>query len=224
MKVRPGKILGGLLLLATLVVVGGIGVVFLRTALSIEGLLTENKKLQEAIENLSIENQIGYARVVDQFWEEGELQTTVRFVETDRDDPEKRIREIEFTVSGDVVHFDALIVKFATPLVRDGKERAIYLWRRVYGENQTPASGPPISTFGEEPARYSSLLHDLEAAEESLFWEQIWNLAVDPDRLSDYGVEAVYGNVVYNRLQPGFVYRFRINNLGQVFPEREREL
>ena len=52
---------------------------------TIQELLAENKSLKRAISNLSDESQIGYAKVIAQETKEGELYTTLKFVETARD-------------------------------------------------------------------------------------------------------------------------------------------
>ena len=126
-----------------------------------QDLLAENRALKQAITNLSGENQIGYAKVIAQETKDGELFTTLRFVETGRNDKLKKILEKEFTIAGDVIHFDALIVKFGNKMVMDGRTRALYLWRRVYGEQMTPREGFAIEEPGTEPQRYSDLLRKL---------------------------------------------------------------
>jgi hypothetical protein len=181
--------------------------------------LAENKQLKEAIGRLTAEEQIGYAKVLSQETKEGKLFTTIKFVETARDDKLKKIIEKECTVEGDIVHFDALIVKFSDKMVMDGKERAMYLWRRVYGEKMTPENGFAIEQPGTEPLRYNGLLQKLRMRERELFWQNIWALANNPDMLKEYGVTAVYGNAIYTKLQKGFIYIFKINASGQVYPE-----
>ena len=68
-----------------------IGRGFFSTATTIHQLLTENKQLKTAITNLTVEDQIGYAKVVDQENENGQLYTIIKFVETARDDSSKRL-------------------------------------------------------------------------------------------------------------------------------------
>jgi hypothetical protein len=188
-------------------------------AKTIHELLAENKQLKEAISRLTTEDQIGYAKVLSQETKDGRLFTTIKFVETARDDKLKKILEEQYSVEGDIVHFDALIVKFSDKMVIDGKERSMYLWRRVYGEKMTPENGFAIEQPGAEPLRYNDLLKKLRLKERELFWTGIWELANNPDMLKDYGVTAVYGNAVYTKLQKGFVYIFKINAAGQVYPE-----
>jgi len=209
-------LLVGLALAAALVPVG-FGLLY--GARTIHDLLTENKQLKQAITNLTQEDQIGYAKVLSQEKRDGRLCTTLKFVETARDDKLKRILEKEFTVEGDVIHFDALIVSFGDKMVMDGRQKALYLWRRVYGEDTAPADGFPIEEPGKQPKRYKDLLAKLGAPEQKMFWKAIWDLANNPDGLRRYDIKAVYGNAVYTQLRPGLIYVFKITPAGQVYPE-----
>jgi len=182
-------------------------------------LLAENKQLKQAITNLTQEEQIGYAKVIEQQIKDGKVFTTVRFVETARDDKLKKILEKDYTIEGDVIHFDALIVKFGDKMVMDGRARALYLWRRVYGEKMTPENGFAIEDPGKEPQRYNDLLRALPVREKEVFWSGIWSLANDPEKLKEYDIRAIYGNVVYSRLSKGLIYVFKISSVGQVYPE-----
>lgn len=188
-------------------------------AKTIHELLNENKHLKQAITNLTHEEQIGYAKVVDQETTDGRLFTTIKFVETARDDKLKKILEKEYTIAGDIIHFDALIVKFGNKMVMDGKTRALYLWRRVYGEKMTPEEGFVIEQPGTEPQRYSDLLKALPIKQSKMFWSNIWDLANDPKKLKKHDIEAIYGNAVYSRLRKGLIYVFKVSPTGQVYPE-----
>ncbi|MFC1763961.1 hypothetical protein ACFL6U_18030 [Planctomycetota bacterium] len=186
---------------------------------TIDRLLTENRDLKQAITNLSEETQIGYAKVLSQETRNGRLYTRLLFVETQPNEPLKPVLKKEFEIEGDVVHFDALIVTFGRQMVMDGKERAIYLWRRVYGETLPPNSGKPIQEPGSEPKRYQQIGERLSMQDRTLFWSEVWDLANDPNRLKDLGVQAVYGNVVYHKLQLGLIYVFKISSTGTLYPE-----
>jgi hypothetical protein len=190
-----------------------------RAVATIQELLAENKELKKALTNLGREDQIGYAKVIAQETKDGELLTTIRFAETARDDKLKKIMEKEYTLAGDIVHFDALIVKFGSQMVMDGKTRALYLWRRVYGEQMTPQEGFAIEESGTEPQRYKDLLKLLPAEQRQMFWTHIWDLANDPEELKHYDIDAIYGNAVYSKLRKGLIYVFKISSTGQVYPE-----
>jgi len=204
------------LVLVVLALVGG--TLFYGTK-TVHDLLGDNQKLKAAISSLVQEDQIGFAKVVRQETRDGKLYTTLRFVETARGDMLRKVLEKEYEIEGDVVHFDTLIVTFSDQAVMDGKARSLYLWRRVYGEHQSPSDGFPIETPGTNPERYAGLLRELKLPERQMFWEAIWDLANDPEALRDLGIKAIYGNAVYKRLRPGLIYVFKIGADGQVYPE-----
>jgi hypothetical protein len=193
-------------------------------ARTVHMLLTENKQLKKAITNLTQQDQIGYAKVISQQRRDEKLFTTIRFVETAADDQLKKVLEKDYTIEGDIIHFDALIVKFGQKMVMDGKKKALYLWRRVYSENTAPEKGLLIEEPGKEPKRYSDLLKLLPVSQRDLFWTNIWELANDPDKLKEYDIEAIYGNAVYSKLQKGFIYVFKITPSGQLYPETVPEM
>jgi hypothetical protein len=208
-----------ILILLSLAALIYIGRGFYHAAATIHELLTENKQLKQAITNLTLEDQIGYAKVMSQQQSDGNLFTTIRFVETARNDKLKKIIEADYTIQGDVIYFDALIVKFGDKMVMDGQQKALYLWRRVYGENTAPDKGLNIEKSGTEPQRYKDLLELLPPNQRQLFWTNIWELANSPDKLKQYDIRAVYGNVVYSKVKKDLIYIFKITPAGQLYPE-----
>lgn len=208
-------ILGGICLIA----LAYLGRGFYYRAITIHELLTENKNLKQAITNLTYEDQIGYAKVIAQEPNGGKILTTLKFIETARDDKLKTVLEKEYTIEGDIVYFEALIVKFGDKMVMDGKTKALYLWRRIYSDKMAPERGFAIEKPGAEPQRYSDLLRLLPIKQKHLFWTNIWDLANDPDKLKEHDIEAIYGNAVYSRLRKGLIYVFKISPAGQVYPE-----
>jgi len=216
---RKLKVLPLIIVVAVLAGMAYLGRTPYKAIATIHELLAENKELKQALTNLSREDQIGYAKVIGQEMKDGELFTKIRFVETARDNKLKKILEKEYTITGDIIHFDALIVKFGSKMVMDGKTRALYLWRRVYGEKMTPAEGYTIEEPGAEPQRYKDLLEALPIENRKTFWSEIWELANDTERLAEYDIDAIYGNAVYWKLREGLIYIFKINSTGQVYPE-----
>jgi len=219
MKTAKIRITVLLLLIVALIAAGYFGRGYLLREMTIHQLLSENKQLKEAITNLTAEEQIGYAKVIKQETKDGKVWTTLRFVETARSDKLKKILEKDYTIEGDIVHFDALIVKFDNKLVMDGRERAMYLWRRIYGETIAPQNGFAIESPGAEPARYADLLARLPIKQRQMFWSNIWDLANDTEKLKQDGITAIYGNAVYSKLKEGLIYVFKISPTGQLYPE-----
>jgi len=191
---------------------------------TIHDLFDNNRRLKQAIANLTQSDQIGYAKVVSQQEQNGTLYTTLRFVETARDNKQETVLTRQYTIEGDVVHFDALIVSFSDQMVMGGRKRSLYLWRRVYGETMAPAEGYPIEIASTEPRRYADFLDALPVEEQEMFWDAIWRLANDPEALKEHGIKAIYGNVVYKKLRPGLIYVFKISPTGHVYPETVPDL
>ena len=202
-----------------LIMTAGFGGALFYGSKTVSDLFENNKKLKAAISNLTHEDQIGYAKVIHQETKDGHLYTTLRFIETARDNQLKKILEREYTIEGDIVFFDALIVTFTNQAVMGGGKRALYLWRRIYGENMAPSKGLPIEMESQAPKRYADLLAELDLPEQAMFWEAVWKLADDPDVLKKHGIKAVYGNAVYKKLRPGLIYVFKISKTGQLYPE-----
>lgn len=218
-KARSGKIIVTLLVLAALATAGVLGVAFYFSSSSIHSLLTENHKLNRAIRNLTDEQQIGFATLKSRSRNElGEVESLVRFVQTAPGHPDKIVSEELFVVEGEVIHFDALIVKFSDAFVKDGKGRALYLWRRIHGDDEAPSEGDLIQSPGEAPERYEAITQSLRLNNRPVFWEAIWDLANDPQQLSEYGIKAVFGNAIYTRMEPDKVYLFKISPTGQIYP------
>lgn len=186
---------------------------------TIEQLLTQNEGLKTAISNLSEENQIGYAKVLSQETRDGTLFTKLLFVEVDPSDYTTHLLKKEVEIEGDVVHFDTLIVTFSGDLVMDGKERAMYLWRRIYGETMPPEQGFPIEIEGQPSPRYAHLCDKLSIEDRDLFWSEIWKLSNNPKRLESLGIKAIFGNDVYRQLKPGLIYIFKVSSTGTLYPE-----
>lgn len=209
-----------LTVVAVIITAGILGVSFYYSTLSIHQLLTENKRLSQAIHNLTQETQIGYAVLKSQTYDtSGQTINQIRFVQTAPENPKLVVSEQEFIIHSDIVFFDAMIVKFTDEFVKDGKERALYLCRRIYGEDTPPIEGQTIETSGAGPERYKSITQSLLFESKQTFWDSIWDLANDPQKLSDYGLTAVFGNAVYIRPILGKVYLLKISPTGQIYPE-----
>ncbi len=217
---QDGKILGYAIVLTALITASIMGLSMYFSSSTIHDLLTENHELNQAIRNLTDEQQIGYATLQSTTRNEfGELECVVRFVQTAPGSPKEIVSEQLFTVLGDVVHFDALIVKFSDSYVKDGKGRALYLWRRIYGEHTPPSSGYDIEIPGSAPERYYDITKALKVKDRDIFWEAIWDLANDPQKLGSLGITAVYGDAIYFKVAADKLYRFKISPQGQLYAE-----
>jgi hypothetical protein len=115
-----------------------------------------------------------------------------------------------FEVDGDLAYFDALVVKFEDSFVEQNdllRGSSLLLFRRIYGEHQSPADGFPIDTVGQRP-------HGYESAGESEFhrdlWRRFWDYALDPEVVRRAGVRTMHGEAPYVKLQPGRAYELEL--------------
>ncbi len=219
LKSQTGGVVFRAVVILFLILIAGFGGLVLYGSKSIYDLFENNQKLKQAIANLTREEQIGYAKVVYQEKIDKTLYTTLKFVETARGNPLETVLEREYTIPGDVVFFDALIVSFHNDQIMTGEKKALYLWRRVYGETMAPSQGFPIETPSRPPRRYGDFPWGVTGPDREMFWEAVWELADDPDFLKQHGIKAVYGNAVYKKLRPGLIYVFKISATGRVYPE-----
>lgn len=180
-------------------------------------LMRENAKLREAIGNLTTENVIGYATILKKEEKPDGPEITCRFVEVDRNDKRIPLSAKDFVIKGNEVFFDVLIVRFEPQLVIDGKERAIFLWRRVYGNKMKPEDGLEMNKQYVEAKRYQDLSAKLKLPEKDAFWKEIWDLSNDPKRLATHGIRGVNGHAVYSQFESGKNYKIVVGadgNLG----------
>lgn len=170
--------------------------------------------LKSMVEQLTRDIRMAEVAVVSQTRDP--LTTTFRFVEVDaKGEPVAPART--FTVNGEEVYFDALVVKFketfrplnelqlkqqdlAAPLMN----KAIIFFRRVFSDKQRPEDGFPLDAPGQPPEPYR---HKKPASLfERQLWAQFWELANDPRLAEEHGVRAAHGQAVSMKLQPGKYY------------------
>ena len=160
-----------LIVVAIVATAGILGASFYYSTVSIHQLLTENKRLRKAVHNLTQETQIGYAVLESQTRDaSGNTISQIRLVQTAPDNPKTIVSEQRFTIGSKVIFFDTLIVKFTDAFVKDGKERALYLWRRIYGEGTPPVEGQTIETPSAAPERYESITRSLRFKSKEIFY------------------------------------------------------
>lgn len=200
---------GNVVLVLLLIVVIAAIIVGLRVV----DIWQEKERLRQALVNITAEEVIGYAKVLSVG---PGTKVRIRFVECDRADRLKFINDRTVELDGNQVFCDLLIVKYQPELVMDGKERAMYLWRRVYTDSMSPKDGIQINEFGRRAPRYGDISQKLgfSAANEAKFWTDVWNLADDASKLASKGVTAINGNAVYRDFRQGRIYKLKLSATG----------
>lgn len=171
----------------------------------------EIERLQAVVARLESESRRAEAVVVRQEERGGLTRTTFRFGEVDPNGRPLPARE--FTVDGDVVFFDALVIRFDGERVKAGdplRGHSLALFRRVFGEFQRPADGFAIdgASAGGVPDVFRA--RPRATPFETQLWARFWDLAADPEAAAREGVSVAQGEAVYTRMRPGLLYRITL--------------
>ncbi len=119
-----------------------------------------------------------------------------------------------FSVQGNLVYFDALVVKFDDSFVeRNDLERgsSLLLFRRIFGEYQKPAEGFAIDTVGQRPQGYAGSSQGSSEFHQDL-WRRFWEYALDPEVARQAGVRAMHGEAPFVKLVPGRAYEIELRS------------
>lgn len=174
----------------------------------------ELDRLDTALHLLKIDQRVAELRVIDQQTQEDRILTTVEFVET-TDDGKPIGAANRFTVPGDRVYVEYLVVKFDDQLVEEANvERgtAIALFQRVFGSQQEADDGFTLDEPGTQPTAYAR--GGAPSPFEQRFWDNFWELAHDRAELKRLGVRALQGNAPFFKVRPGERYRLFLRTSG----------
>jgi hypothetical protein len=123
-----------------------------------------------------------------------------------------------FTLPGEEVYVDALVVQFERAFVERGdglRGKSLLLFRRAFGDRQRPvdgvalfetAAGTAIPEFARVDAEPSAFERDL--------WTRFWTLANDPKAAAAAGVRVAQGEAPHVKAVAGQVYQLRLRAAG----------
>jgi hypothetical protein len=151
----------------------------------------------------------------------GQVTTVLLWAETDAAGkllPGAALRR--FTVQGADVHFDTRQIIFSAEDVAGGdplRGRTLTLFTRVWGEQQTPESGPSLEIDAEKPVpvRWSSGNATLQDAELRM-WRRFQSYCTDKAAADADGVRTAQGTAVHKPLLAGREYRLSVTAPGQL--------
>ncbi|MCC9607177.1 hypothetical protein LOC68_14140 [Blastopirellula sp. JC732] len=178
----------------------------------------EIEKLEVRLKLLKVDHRIGRFHVVDQTVDPdtGDKNSKIRFQEIDRDgQPVGQPRE--YVVKGDVVYVEYWVVKFEDKYVEEAdpfRNTSIFLFRKIFGEDQKPSEVPDIDVIGDRPMVYG---RSPEATEfENQLWKDFWKLANDPEAAKAKGIRAIHGETPNIKMIEGKTYELDLRSSGGV--------
>ncbi|MDO4573637.1 MAG: hypothetical protein Q4D98_00315 [Planctomycetia bacterium] len=181
-----------------------------------DALLQQNEKLSLANRLLKVNTRRARIEVLGQEKEQDVVKTsTIRFTEFA---PEGNIVAAprEFTLVGDKVYVDALVVKFDDEHVEKSdplRSRSLCSFLRIFGEHQNPADGFPIDAENTIPSVYRSSDREPSAFEKDL-WKNFWEISNAPEKQRLRGIHAIHGEAPSQKLEPGRIYNVELRSSG----------
>jgi hypothetical protein len=207
-----------LLVVLGLMVIGGVWYYqYTSTQRQVRKLEEEKRLLQVIIERITSERRLAEVIVTDQKKVGGVLHTTLLFVEYARDQKTAMVPR-EFTVTGEMTHVDAMVIKFDRDFVFKGdplRGCSVALFTKIFGDHQSPEQGSSIDAPGSIPPIYQGA-DPAAAAFEGKLWKSFWRLAEDEAYRKQNGVRVAHGDGKWWPAKPDFLYTLTIEADGGI--------
>ncbi len=149
------------------------------------------------------------------------VRTTLRFTELDAEG-ESLAPGRELTLEGRTIYVESLVIKFEDSYVEQGdplRGTSLCLFRRLFGEDQSPAEGVALDATGEQPLAYGDD-RDLPPLHRAI-WERFWDYANEPELAATLGIKALHGEAPFIEARPGRSYRVELRTSGGLTIEAE---
>ena len=224
------KMLVKMFVLCLTIIGGSIGVWFAEKRFSanvqVEKLEAQNKKLEEDkkqletfIVRLSSEKRVAEVIVTDQKVVDGIVtKTTIIFSELDRKG--NSLPGKTFTIDGDELHINALVIKFDRELVGNNdslRSHSLALFYRLFGAKQTPEKGFSLDQPGDVPQFYQVTgLEETQLAKQIAFekelWKNFWKMTDDAEYRKLNGVRVANGQGIFQqKVRPDRLYTIKLD-------------
>jgi cell division protein FtsB len=183
---------------------------------SVASLEAQRAELQRFVERLTAESRVAEVKVLGQRRdaEAGVVLTTFEFVETGRaGQAPPRV----FTLRGDIVYFEALVIRFLDKEVMVGdplRGKSLHLFRRAFGDAQQPREGPPLAASHEDGIPDVYRVSPSPSAFERRLWRLFWHWADHPAEAEKEGVAVASIKAEGFRPAPGATYQITLRHAG----------
>ena len=184
--------------------------------------IKNNEALKEAIANLTATETVAFVDVSKRVESKSGAKVSFIFSETERNQPNREIDEgIKLNADGNLTYFEALVVSFNFDQVKEGK-KAIFLWRRVFGEDEAPSKGHSLKqslpkAYEEISKACNKTFFGFQLTDNAKeFWNSIWDLANNPDKLKSLGIQSIQAKASGIKLMSGMRYKLTIGSTGKM--------
>lgn len=171
--------------------------------------------LAEVVERLKADRRIAEVIVTKTELDEEtkKVLTTIKFLEFSVDG--KPLAPRYFTFHGNVIQFQALVIRFRDKLVEAGdrvKGKSAYIFLKAFViEGTTPQIFPITKTF-QIPEGYK--IEGVKDPYEARLWREFWTYALDPSKRKVEGVKNAQIEAPGSLFVPGTLYTIRVEHDG----------
>ncbi len=182
-----------------------------------EQLQAKTEQLQGVVTRLTAEKRVAEILVTERIIDAAGLPiSNLLFVEYAKDGSTLPPRQ--FTVRGEHVHVDGLVIEFANDFVQKDdplRGHSILLFDKIYGSAQQPMNAQPIDSPGNIPELYRSATPEVSQFEQEL-WSNFWRLAGDENFRNERGVKVANGKSIYGPFKTDRLYTITLDATGKM--------
>jgi len=181
----------------------------------VHGFLERERVLRQVVARLSADSLVAEVLVTKSEYDEvsKKIQTTIKFLEYGPD--AKPLEPRYFSFRGNLIQFQALVVRFQDALVKSGnrlKGKSAFIFLKAFVLDGPDTQVFDITKHDEIPRGYkipggtSDFERDL--------WKEFWSYALDPARRASAGVKNAQIEAPGSLFLPGSIYTLRIEHDG----------
>ncbi|MBI4372935.1 MAG: hypothetical protein HY585_04340 [Candidatus Omnitrophica bacterium] len=188
-----------------------------------KGIFWIAKKIEEAnilrkvVQRLSADSRIAEVLVTRNSYNEETqtIETTIKFLEYDTKG--KPLEPRFFTFEGNLIQFQALVIRFDDQLVRSGDKlrgKSAYIFLRAFMLDDKNTQVFDITPVREIPNGYK--IPGLQNEFEKELWQEFWAYALDPKARERSRIKNAQIEAPGTMFLPGTIYTIRIEHDGGI--------
>lgn len=195
-----------------------IGILIIATVLAGAGVsrwIQKERFLRKVIERLQAETRRADVLVTKSEFDEvhKKIKTTIKFLEYDTQG--KPLEPKFFTFEGNIIQFQALVIRFNDKLVESGdrlRGKSAALFMKAFVLDGVKTQECDITKVREVPGGYR--VSGKENAFEARLWREFWNYALDPKKREHAGIKNAQIEAPGSMFLPGTIYTLKIEHDG----------
>lgn len=190
---------------------------FGRGAYWISRKIGQGQILRKVVNRLSADSRIAEVLVTRSTYNETtqKIETTIKFLEYDTQ--QKPLPARYFTFQGNLIQFQALVIRFEDELVQAGDKvrgKSAYLFLRAFMLDEQNTQVFNITKINQIPQGYK--IPGVEDEFEKKLWEEFWHYALDPKARERARIKNAQIEAPGSMFLAGTIYTVRIEHDGGI--------